>query len=486
MAGANELAKRIRSNDAYDNEKPVNNNNKRAYQASRYNGSHSINNGGANHNKRTRSRYEGSTPSSRYNSNTNTNINTNKSSSNNNNIKANNPMISQQRFDRLLPKGPKASRYEKKSLPSAPRPKIPKKDAIIPSFLQQKRKSSVYDRILQVGEGTYGKVYKAKNNNSNELVALKKLRLNNEREGFPITSIREIKLLQSFNHDNVSTIREIMVENSKVVYMIFEYADNDLSGLLLNKSIEISDSQKKHIFRQLLSGLNYLHKNNVIHRDIKGSNILVNNKGNLKITDFGLARKIPSISKNDQNDYTNRVITLWYRPPELLLGTTNYSYEVDMWGCGCLLMELYNSTAIFQGSSEIEQIVSIFKILGMPTLENLPNLFKMPWFFMVMPLIKEQYTNSFRAKFRDLLPSEECFDLARGLLLYDQSKRLTAEEALKSAYFTEDPKPEPLILENNDESSGGCHEFEVKLARKQQKERERQREKGRMSSKSTS
>ncbi|CAB4257120.1 similar to Saccharomyces cerevisiae YKL139W CTK1 Catalytic (alpha) subunit of C-terminal domain kinase I (CTDK-I) [Maudiozyma barnettii] len=345
---------------------------------------------------------------------------------------------------------------------------------IKPTYIIQKRTSSIYDRILQVGEGTYGKVYKAKNTNTDSLVALKKLRLQNEREGFPITSIREIKLLQTFDHPNVATIREIMVEQNRNIYMIFEYADNDLGGLLLNKNISISDAQKKDILKQLLQGCEYLHKNEILHRDIKGSNILVDNNGVLRITDFGLARRmVKNIEDGEivKNDYTNRVITLWYRPPELLLGTTNYSSEVDMWGCGCLLVELFVSGALFQGTNELEQLVSIFKIMGTPTVEIWPNLFEMPWFFMMIPLIQEKYEETFDLKYQTMLPSYECFKMVKGLLCYNQAARLSATEALASPYFTENPQPEPLILKPNGETLGGCHEYEIKLARKQQKDK---------------
>ncbi|GAV56317.1 hypothetical protein ZYGR_0BB00940 [Zygosaccharomyces rouxii] len=338
--------------------------------------------------------------------------------------------------------------------------RLESRKSINPSFLIQKRNTSIYERILQVGEGTYGKVYKARNTVTGRMVALKKLRLESEREGFPITSIREIKLLQSFDHPNVSTLTEIMVESQKTVYMIFDYADNDLSGLLLNKQIEISVAQCKHIFQQLLQGMEYLHDNGVLHRDIKGSNILVDNKGRLRITDFGLARRM----KRDK-DYTNRVITLWYRPPELLLGTTKYSEEVDMWGCGCVLVELFNKSAAFQGQNELEQLDSIFKVMGTPTIEQWPNLFEMPWFFMVIPQHSERYPTVFRNKFGHVIPSESCFQLAEGLLDYDQDKRLSATKALQSPFFKEDPQPEPLVLEGY----AGCHEYEVKLARKQKK-----------------
>lgn len=366
------------------------------------------------------------------------------------------------KFLSQLPKGPKMpmSRYNDGNSTTATKQRMEERVIPPPSLITETRESSVYDRIIQVGEGTYGKVYKARNTVTGRMVALKRLRLEGEREGFPITSIREIKLLQSFNHPNVSTLTEIMVESQKTVYMIFDYADNDLSGLLLNKQIEINVAQCKHIFEQLLRGMEYLHNSGILHRDIKGSNILIDNKGQLRITDFGLARRI----KTD-NDYTNRVITLWYRPPELLLGTTNYGPEVDMWGCGCVLVELFNKTAIFQGQNELEQLDSIFKIMGTPNADRWPKIFDMPWFFMVMPQQPHNYPNVFQEKFSSIVPSQACLRLSEGLLSYDQGKRLTASQALQSEYFKELPKPAPLVLEGYE----GCHEYEVKLARKQKR-----------------
>ncbi|SCV00492.1 LAMI_0G05424g1_1 [Lachancea mirantina] len=336
------------------------------------------------------------------------------------------------------------------------------------TIVVRERTSSVYERIQQVGEGTYGKVYKAKNTFTNELVALKRLRLEGEREGFPITSIREIKLLQSFDHPNVSTLSEIMVESQKTVYMIFEYADNDLSGLLMNEQIELTAANCKHLFKSLIEGINYLHSNGILHRDIKGSNILIDNRGHLRITDFGLARKM-----KEEPDYTNRVITLWYRPPELLLGTTKYGPEVDMWGCGCLLVELFQKTALFQGTNELEQLQAILALMGTPTLEQWPNLFEMPWFFMMIPQQSCQYPSIFEERVAPILPSRACFDLARSLLLFNQAKRLNASDALKHPYFQEDPKPEPLDLTG----FTGWHEFEAKRHRRKEREEQKRREK---------
>ena len=169
---------------------------------------------------------------------------------------------------------------------------------------------------------------------------MKKVRLENEKEGFPITAVREIKILRQLNHENIVNLKEIVTDKEDALefkrdkgafYLVFEYMDHDLTGILSQTQFSFTDAHLKSLCRQMLAGLAYLHHKGVIHRDIKGSNILINNRGELKLGDFGLAR---FYQKRRRSDYTNRVITLWYRPPELLFGTTVYGPEVDMWSAG--------------------------------------------------------------------------------------------------------------------------------------------------------
>ncbi|KAK6462253.1 kinase of RNA polymerase II carboxy-terminal domain, alpha subunit [Scheffersomyces coipomensis] len=327
------------------------------------------------------------------------------------------------------------------------------------------RSSKIFDKVQQVGEGTYGKVYKAKNNITNDYVALKKLRLETEREGFPITSIREIKLLQSCDHPNIVGLLEMMVENNQI-YMVFDYLDHDLTGLLTHPDLNLKECHRKFIFKQLMEGLNYLHKKRIIHRDIKGSNILLDSTGYLKIADFGLARSMKILNDGESPDYTNRVITIWYRPPELLLGATDYGTEIDIWGVGCLLIELYSRNAAFQGYDEVSQLCKIFNVMGTPTKEDWPNIHNLPWFEMLKP--KVNVSSKFNSLYKSIM-SPLGFDLASKLLALDPIARLSGEEALAHSYFIEDPQPEPLTFLKD--IKGEWHEFETKKRRRKERKR---------------
>ncbi|KAF9908584.1 kinase subunit of RNA polymerase II carboxy-terminal domain kinase I [Linnemannia zychae] len=300
----------------------------------------------------------------------------------------------------------------------------------------------LYERVGQVGEGTYGKVYKAKNKQTGEYVALKRIRMEAEKDGFPITAMREIKLLQSLSHPHVISLKELMVSKG-AVYMVFEYMDYDLTGILAHPNLKFRPEHVKCLMKQLLEGLGFLHHKGVLHRDIKGSNLLVNKRGELKLADFGLARVF---QKKTKRDYTNRVITLWYRPPELILGATGYGPEVDMWSAGCIMVELFTRRPIFQGHNEITQLENIWKTMGTPQRESWPGVDQLPWYELIKHLNTENRASRFREMFAKLM-SPAALDLAEALLSLNPKGRPTAVEALTSfAYFTEE-EPAPCLPE---------------------------------------
>ena len=291
-----------------------------------------------------------------------------------------------------------------------------------------------------VGSGTYGKVFKAIHVYTKSLVALKKIRMEGEKDGFPVTAVREIKLLQSLRHENVVSLQEVMVEKNDC-FMVFEYLSHDLTGLLNHPTFQLSHAHKKHLAKQLFEGLDYLHRRGVLHRDIKAANILVSNTGQLKLADFGLAR---FYAKRRQLDYTNRVITIWYRPPELLLGETQYGPAVDIWSAACVLIEIFTKHAIFPGDGgEINQLEKVYNVLGTPTRAEWPGLVDMAWFELLRPT--ERKSNVFADKYRERL-TPAAFELLQAMFLYDPAKRPTAGDVLEHPYFTtEEPAPAQVV-----------------------------------------
>ena len=295
-----------------------------------------------------------------------------------------------------------------------------------------------FEMVAQIGEGTYGQVYKAKDKATSEMVALKKVRLENEKEGFPITAVREIKILRQLNHRNIVNLKEIVTDKQDALdfrkdkgsfYLVFEYMDHDLMGLLESGLVDFNEQNNASIMKQLLDGLNYCHKKNFLHRDIKCSNILMNNRGQVKLADFGLARLYNAEDK--QRPYTNKVITLWYRPPELLLGEERYGPAIDVWSCGCILGELFLKKPIFQANVEMMQLELISRLCGTPCPAVWPTVVKLPQWHTLRP--KKTYRRRVREEFSFMPPA--ALDLLDKMLELDPDRRITAEEGLKSTWL---------------------------------------------------
>lgn len=287
-----------------------------------------------------------------------------------------------------------------------------------------------YEKIEKVGEGTYGVVYKARHKSSNNIVALKKIRLENEDEGVPSTAMREISLLKELKHPNIVDLTDVHLTENRL-YLVFEFLSMDLKRYidLIPKDEFLDAKLLKSYLRQMLDALLFCHKRRVIHRDLKPQNLLIDSNGCIKIADFGLARAfvIPVRA------YTHEVVTLWYRAPEVLLGCTRYATPVDIWSVACIMAEMATKVPLFHGDSEIDQLFRIFKTLGTPTEDVWPGVTSLKAYKPTFPQWKR---NIFRALVPQLCKSGQ--DLLEKMLIYDPHKRMNAKSALDHPYFDEE------------------------------------------------
>ncbi|XP_010457387.1 PREDICTED: probable serine/threonine-protein kinase At1g54610 isoform X2 [Camelina sativa] len=294
------------------------------------------------------------------------------------------------------------------------------------------RRANTFEKLEKIGQGTYSNVYRARDLLHNKIVALKKVRFDlNDMESVKFMA-REIIVMRRLDHPNVLKLEGLITAPvSSSLYLVFEYMDHDLLGLSSLPGVKFSEPQVKCYMRQLLSGLEHCHSRGVLHRDIKGSNLLIDSKGVLKIADFGLATFFDPAKSVP---LTSHVVTLWYRPPELLLGATHYGVGVDLWSTGCILGELYAGRPILPGKTEVEQLHKIFKLCGSPT-ENYwrkQKLSSSAGFITTIP-----YRRKVSEMFKDFPAS--VLSLLETLLSIDPDHRSSADCALESEYFKTKP-----------------------------------------------
>eukprot|EP00037_Helgoeca_nana_P023959 m.251158 g.251158 ORF g.251158 m.251158 type:complete len:316 (-) comp26498_c0_seq1:295-1242(-) len=283
-----------------------------------------------------------------------------------------------------------------------------------------------YLKIDKLGEGSYGVVYKAQDVETGEIVALKRIRLDNEEEGVPFTALREISLLKELVHPHVVKLYNVL-HSDRTLTLVFEFCKQDLRKYLDSTSRDrVPMATVKSLLYQLLSGIAFCHAQRVLHRDLKPQNLLINKKGQLKLADFGLARAfgIPVRS------YSSEVVTLWYRAPDVLLGSQNYTTAIDMWSVGCIFAEMVSAKPLFAGTTVDDQLALIFATLGVPLAEEWPEMTALPGY-------KGPYAPCIPTGLHAAAPLLKTKGLAllQQLLQFNPDNRISAADALESDLF---------------------------------------------------
>ncbi|CAG2108156.1 unnamed protein product [Medioppia subpectinata] len=297
------------------------------------------------------------------------------------------------------------------------------------------KKHKRYEKIEFLGEGQFATVYKARDTQTDAIVAVKKIKLGTRdeaRDGINRTALREIKLLQELSHRNVIGLLDVFGHRSNVS-LVFDFMDTDLEVIIKDTNIVLTPAHIKAYILMTLEGLEFLHLNWILHRDLKPNNLLIDENGILKIGDFGLAKAFGSPNRQ----YTHQVVTRWYRAPELLFGSKMYGTGVDMWAIGCILAELLLRMPFLAGMSDLDQLSKITQALGTPTEAVWPGVESLPDYvtFKYQPgtPLKEIFT----------AVKDDLIDLLSQMLALNPLKRCTCSQALQTPYFSNSPAPTP-------------------------------------------
>lgn len=297
-----------------------------------------------------------------------------------------------------------------------------------------------YVRVGICGKGTYGCVYKVyKRKNPKRFYAVKKIEPAQEKDGFNLTTVREIGFLSRLNHPNVMSLKEVFCSKpsrhngfKRSVFLVMEYMEHDLHAIMSHERFK--ETEVKRIMLEILKGMKYLHGERIIHRDLKCGNLLMNRRGEVKIVDFGLAR-VKSV-----DNLTEHVVTFWYRAPELLLGKSDYDEKIDIWSLGCIFAELLTNEVLFRGGDAHQQVACIYQRLGNPE-ATWPEISRLRWWNEYRP--RQAYEPDLEASLKRRCNFVEpiLLDLLKKMLDYNPAKRISAKDALNHPYFSSDPAP---------------------------------------------
>jgi serine/threonine protein kinase len=299
--------------------------------------------------------------------------------------------------------------------------------------IMDKRHPNSFQQLEKLGEGTYATVFKGRNGQTGAFVALKEIHLDSE-EGTPSTAIREISLMKELKHENIVSLYDVIHTENKLM-LVFEYMDKDLKKYMDGYTNSQSGQRGaleavtiKSFMWQLLRGIAFCHDNRVLHRDLKPQNLLINTSGQLKLADFGLARAfgIPV------NTFSNEVVTLWYRAPDVLLGSRTYNTSIDIWSAGCIMAEMFTGRPLFPGTTNEDQLLKIFRLMGTPSERSWPGISAFPEYKPTWPVYATQ-------ELRAILPQVDSLglQLLGQMLQMRPEMRCSAHQALQHPWFAE-------------------------------------------------